>query len=278
MILRYLFLPILLSACGSSQVAQVQLDGRRGGTDGSAGSVEAGLNADGATLPLDVLRAADGELRPELDSAEVKIDHLIKPKQDSTATCTVGAACDDGKPGTTGDHYAAGCTCVGTYPVCRKNSCQTSYYNAGGYCMYKNVIGTCYYADADICYNNGDHRPDNPCIECIGATATGGGQFLHTCCTTGASCDDGKPGTTGDHYDLTCKCIGTYPACTKWSGVSCWTYAYDANGNCEYHVKHDWCYIDSICYGLDAAKPGDPCYKCRPTTTLWGTTVWTKVC
>ena len=107
---------------------------------------------------------------------------------------TIGAACNDGNPGTSNDVIQAdGCSCIGT-PI----ACFTKGGDADG-------DGICAFDDCD------DNNP------AIGAKQT-----------VGAACNDGNPGTSNDVIQADgCSCLGTPIACYTEGGDA------DGDGICD---------------------------------------------
>jgi len=93
---------------------------------------------------------------------------------------TVGQACNDNDPCTTGDVYDAACNCVGTF----QDSDNDGVCDANDICPgFDDTV------DVD-----GDNIPDG----------------CDNCTTVGQACNDNDPCTTGDVYDAACNCVGTY--------------------------------------------------------------------
>ncbi|MBS1940362.1 MAG: hypothetical protein JST38_05745, partial [Bacteroidetes bacterium] len=178
-----------------------------------------------------------------------------------SVTGTVGSACDDGNPNTTGDALDANCNCVGSPVNCDDgdpctvdtwdgNQCVHTFQDTDGDgtcdandgCVNdpdKTAPGACgcgvadvattWYADTD---GDGLGDPNNSvagytCIQPPGYVADNTDGCPSVTGTVGSACDDGNPNTSGDALDASCNCVGTPVNCDD--GDPCTVDTWDGN-------------------------------------------------
>lgn len=138
---------------------------------------------------------------------------------------TVGSACDDGDPNTTGDVLDGNCNCMGSVVNCHDGDpCTLDTWN-GTNCVFvfqdADTDGVC---DAnDGCPNDPGKTDPGACgcgitdvdndqdgiVDCNDSCPSQAGQI-------GDACDDGDPNTEGDVVGLDCQCAGTpVSGCTE---------------------------------------------------------------
>ena len=131
-----------------------------------------------------------------------------------------------------------------------------------GYC--NEALDQCYvltgfcYLD-EVCYADGFHNPENPCLVCDAALS-----HVWTA-DDSASCDDGDACTHTDHCSGG-SCTGTAYSCDD--GLSCTRDRCDGQGSCTHPLWPMSCLIDGVCYGRWEDNPANPCQECRDD---WGT-------
>ncbi|MBP8822446.1 MAG: T9SS type A sorting domain-containing protein [Flavobacteriales bacterium] len=175
---------------------------------------------------------------------------------------TVGSACDDGDPNTTGDALDGSCNCVGSPVSCDDGDpctldtwdgmqCIHTFLDADGDltcdaedgCVNdpdKTAPGACgcdvadvattWYADTDGdgLGDPSDSQPGFTCNPPAGYVADNSDLCPAASGTVGSACDDGNPNTTGDALDANCNCNGTPTGCMEETIVL--TFTLDAFG------------------------------------------------
>ena len=91
-------------------------------------------------------------------------------------------------------------------------------------------------------------------------------------CLAGDPCDDGNPCTWGETCGESGECGGGTPY-TCDDGRACTDDTCDGLGNCLFVMKAGTCLINGICRDKDAADPEDPCFVCKPGTSV---SEWSK--
>ena len=125
------------------------------------------------------------------------------PSPEMETMCSAGEECDDENPCTENDKCDSDGECIGEPIQCDdKRECTDDACDAAGKCIHDLKAGYCLING--FCYEDGEAKPDNPCMECT--TAVSRSEWMNDdtneCgaddkCHTGAHCADGEcmPGT-----------------------------------------------------------------------------------
>ncbi len=125
---------------------------------------------------------------------------------------------------------------------------------------------------ADVCYQEGEANPDNPCQVCDPATSTTAWSDQ----ADGLACDaDGDGCTEGDSCMAGACTAG--PAASCDDGLSCTVDSCSSTGansfSCSHDVTPDSCLIGAVCYANGGTNPGNACEICDAATS---DTAWTS--
>ncbi len=196
----------------------------------------ADLGSDPGEVGRDVTQDP-GQIDPGGDPGQVDPDVVI--------ACVPGEPCDDGDACTTDDQCTQEGFCVGT-PIpgcddgldCTEDACPDD-----GECTHTMVAGWCLVDD--VCYEDGDVDPENPCQTCMTALFTDRFTIDDT-----LECDDGDPCTSDDHC-AEGVCVGGGAMCDD--GNAC-TQDSCLDGVCSHENL-----ADVPCDDGDACTQGDVC-------------------
>lgn len=157
----------------------------------------------------------------------MNIDHLRV--SDCTGCATSNQICDDGNACTVSDVYDSECNCGGIYMDSDNDGvCDASDICAG----FDDTVDT-----------DSDGVPDG-CDDCDNALI-------------GITCDDGDPCTTGDIYDSSCNCAGTFSGTDSDGDGVCDMYDICAGGDDNLDIDGDG--IPDFCDPCDDLTIGLPC-------------------
>lgn len=193
-----------------------------------------------------------------------------------------GSACDDGSLCTTGDICLSG-FCTGTDKSCDdgKQCTADSCNESDGACVFTPTPTTscddgkiC--TDDDVCDAagacNGD--PGTDCCtldaECQSGCVTGtcdAGECDYSDLADGTDCSAGDPCKSDVCSDG--ECLDIPASCDD--GLACTVDSCDSTLGCTSTFNSIGCFIAGVCYADGAAKPGNSCMVCDPTTPM----VWT---
>ena len=181
---------VLAQAAGTAILAECKEGFRKGIPDGGGGFMErpfahSGLIAVAVCL-LVLEGCGGGTPAPEMETS-----------------CSSGEECDDENPCTENDKCDGDGECVGDPISCDdKRDCTADSCDAAGKCVHELMAGYCLING--ICYEDGQPKPGNQCIECMiaGSKSEWTNDDTNECgtvdkCHTGAYCSDGEcvPGT-----------------------------------------------------------------------------------
>jgi len=174
---------------------------------------------------------------------------------------TNNTPCDDDVSCTKNDKCTSG-ICGGTTYACDDGKlCTTDACNGDGTCRAPIDLGSCLIGTT--CYADGAVAGNNACLVCDSEVSQSA--FVPN---SGAPCNDGAACTKGDLCTGS-TCGGIAYSCDDSN--ACTLDSCNGAGGCSNVQSPTSCTILGVCYAANFAKPGEPCFACRPdiSTSTW---------